>query len=68
MLTINPQSEVFISKFDQIQDELETLASMDELLSGNNYLWLPKKYIVSILSGVVMQQSHIDPYICHVQQ
>ena len=38
MLTINPQSEVFISKFDQIEDELETLASMDELLSGNSYL------------------------------
>ena len=38
MLTINPQSEVFISKFDQIQDEIETLASMDELLSGNSYL------------------------------
>ena len=46
MLTINPQSEVFISKFDQIQDELETLASMDELLSGNSYLWLPIEVVV----------------------
>ena len=45
-LTINPQSEVFISKFDQIQDELETLASMDELLSGNSYLWLTIEVVV----------------------
>ena len=31
---IDPKSEVFAQKFDEIQQDLESLASMDELLSG----------------------------------
>ena len=34
IFTIDQQSNVFTVKFDQIQEDLETLASMDELLSG----------------------------------
>lgn len=33
---IDQESEIFSAKFNQIQEDLETLASMDELLSGKS--------------------------------
>ena len=32
--TLEPESTVFSSHFDMVQEQLETLASMDDLLSG----------------------------------
>ena len=34
ILTIKVNSEAFRTHFDQVQEQLETLASMDDLLSG----------------------------------
>ena len=34
VLTIKSNSEAFRRHFDQVQEQLETLASMDDLLSG----------------------------------
>lgn len=36
VLTIKKDSAVFMEYFDQVQEQLETLASMDDLLSGEN--------------------------------
>ena len=36
VFTINRASEGFTAYFDQVQEQLETLASMDDLLSGMN--------------------------------
>ncbi len=40
LLTIKEGSEVFTKYFDEVQEQLETLATMDELLSGNNIMWI----------------------------
>ena len=34
VLHIKPNSEAFTGHFDHVQEQLETLASMDDLLSG----------------------------------
>lgn len=34
VFTIQPNSEAFTAYFDKTQEQLETLASMDDLLSG----------------------------------
>lgn len=35
MFVLEPDSTAFISHFDLVQEQLETLTSMDDLLSGN---------------------------------
>ena len=35
MFVLEPDSTAFSSHFDLVQEQLETLASMDDLLSGN---------------------------------
>ena len=34
VFTITPNSQAFTTYFDEVQEQLETLASMDDLLSG----------------------------------
>jgi hypothetical protein len=36
VFTIKKDSETFSEYFDKVQEQLETLASMDDLLSGEN--------------------------------
>ena len=37
IFTIREKSSTFVTYFDQTQEQLETLASMDDLLSGIQY-------------------------------
>ena len=34
IFTVDPKSSLFSKKYDQIQEDLESLASMDELITG----------------------------------
>ena len=57
ILTIKPNSEAFRAHFDQVQEQLETLASMDDLLSGqyNACITMTLCVIVILLNRHVKQ-------------